>query len=86
MPHSVLGYSTSIQSSTSVKMDILCADISLLPLSVGSAGDMPQSDAQPRDYESAMGGMILDSTSSTGTGEQDIEEEEKNLKIKVKED
>ena len=43
MPHAVLGYATSIQSrSTSVKMDISCADISSLPSSEGSAGDMPQ--------------------------------------------
>ena len=41
MPHAVLGYSTSIQSGTSVKMDISCADISSLLLSVGLAGDMP---------------------------------------------
>ena len=47
---------------------------------------MPRSDAQPRDYESAMGGMTLDSASSTGTGEQDIGEEEENPKIKAKED
>ena len=42
-------------------MDISCADISSLPLSVGPAGDMPQPDSQPRlsDYESAMGGMTL---------------------------
>ena len=33
-----------------------------------------------------MGGMTLDSASSTGTGEQDIKEEEKNLKIEAKED
>ena len=33
-----------------------------------------------------MGGMTLDSASSTGTEEQAIEEEEKNLKIKAKED
>ena len=33
-----------------------------------------------------MGGMTLDFASSTGTGEQDIEEEEKNPKIEVKED
>ena len=65
-------------------MDISCADISMLPLSIGSAGDMPRSDAQPRDYKSAMGGMTLDSASSTG--EQYIEEEEKNPKIKVTED
>ena len=33
-----------------------------------------------------MGGMTLDSASSTGTGEQDVKEEEKNPKIEVKED
>ena len=41
MPHAVLGYSTSIQSCTSVEMDMSCAKISSLPLSIGSAGDMP---------------------------------------------
>ena len=30
---------------------------------------MPQPDDQPKDYESAMGGMTLDSASLTGTGE-----------------
>ena len=64
-------------------MDISCANILSLPLSVGLVGDMPQPDAQPRDYESAMEGMTLDSASSAGTGEQDIKEEEKNLKIEV---
>ena len=44
-PPSVLGYSTSIQQSTSVKTDISCANISSLPLSIGSVGDMPQLDA-----------------------------------------
>ena len=33
-----------------------------------------------------MEGMTLDSANSTGTGEQYIREEEKNPKIKVKED
>ena len=85
-PHSVLGYSTSIRLSNSVEMDVSCANISSLPLSVGLAGDMSQPGARPRDYESAMGGMTLDSASSMGTGDQDIKEEEKNPKIKVKED
>ena len=40
MPHTVLGYAILIRSgSTSVKMDISCADISSLPSSVSSAGD-----------------------------------------------
>ena len=44
LPHAVLGYAMSAQSrSTSVKTDI-CADISSLLSSVGSAGDMPQPD------------------------------------------
>ena len=81
-----MGYSTSIQLSTSVKMDILCAEISSLPLSIGSAGDMPQPDDQPRDYESAIGGMTLDSASPTGTGEQDIKDMEKNPEVKTEED
>ena len=42
MAHTVLEYATSIRlRSTSVETDISCADISLLPSSVGSAGDMP---------------------------------------------
>ena len=83
IPHAVLGYSTSVQSSTSIETDISCADVSSLPLSVCSAGDMSQPDDQPRDYESAMGGMTLDSASSTGTGEQDIEDMEKNPEVET---
>ena len=45
MPHAVLGYSTSVRLSTSVKTDISCANIALLPLSIGLAGDMSQPDA-----------------------------------------
>ena len=30
MPHAVLGYSTSIRSSTSIKIDVSCADVSSL--------------------------------------------------------
>ena len=75
IPHAVLGYSTSVQLSTSVKTDISCADISSLPSSIGLAGNMPRPDARPRDHESAMGGMTLD-----------VKEEEKDLKIEVKED
>ena len=86
MPHAVLGYSTSVSLRTSIKTDVLCADVSLLPSNVCSAGDMPQPDDQPRDYESAMGGMTLDSASSTETGEQDIEDMEKNLEVKTEED
>ena len=85
MPHAVLGYGTSVQPSTSIKIDVPCADISSLPLSICSAGDMPQHDNQPKDYESAMEGMTLDSASSTGTGEQDIEDMEKNPDVKTKE-
>ena len=87
MPHAVLGYATSIRlRSTSVKMDISCADISSLPSSIGSAGDMPRPDTRLRlgDYKSAMGGMTLDSASSTGTGEPDIEEMEKNPEIETR--
>ena len=40
MPHAILGYSTSIQLSTSIETDILCANVSLLPLSICSMGDM----------------------------------------------
>ena len=45
---------------------------------MGSAGDMPQPDAQHDDFESAMGGMALDLASSTGIGEPDVEEKKKN--------
>ena len=38
------------------------------------AGDMPQPDVRPKDYESATGGMILESASLTGTGEKDIQD------------
>ena len=48
MPHAVLGYAMSTPlRSTSVETDISCADISMLPSSVGSAGDMPQPDNRP---------------------------------------
>ena len=48
IPHAVLGYAMSTGSrSTSVKSDKSCTDISLLPSSVGLAGDMPQSDNRP---------------------------------------
>ena len=33
-----------------------------------------------------MGGMTLDSVGSTGVGEQDIEEMEKNPEVKIEED
>ena len=77
MPHAVLGYATSIRfRSTSVKMDTSCADISSPPSSVGSAGDMPRPDTRLwlGNYKSAMGGMTLDSVSSTRMGEPDGEE------------
>ena len=67
-------------------MDVSCADISLLPSSVGSAWDIPLPGAQLGNYESAMEGMILDLMSSTGVGEQDIEEMEKNSEVKTKVD
>ena len=60
-------------------------DVSSLPSSVYLAGDMPQPDDQPRDYKSAMGGMTLDSASLRGTGEQDIEDMEKNPDVKTEE-
>ena len=86
MPHAVLGYGTSVQSSTSMETDVSCVDVSSLPLSVCSAGDMPRPDDQPKDYESAMRGMTLDSASSTGTGEQDIEDMEKNPDVETEGD
>ena len=45
-------------------------------------GDMPQLDYQPKDYESAMGGMTLNSTSSTGTEEQGIKDMEREPDVK----
>ena len=82
-PHAVLGYATSIRSrSTSVKRDISCADISSLPSSVGSAGDMPQTDTQFGDYKSAMEGMTLDLASLTGIGEQDAKERRRIQRLK----
>ena len=39
-PHAVLGYGTSVRSSTSIKTDVSCADISLLPSSLCSMGNM----------------------------------------------
>ena len=90
MPHAVLGYATSIRlRSALVKTDISCTDISLLPSSVGSAGDMPQPDAQLRlgDYESAMGGMTLVTlVSLTRMGEPDVEAMEKNPEVEAGED
>ena len=46
---------------------------------------MPQPDDQPKDYESAIGRMTLDSASLTGT-EQDIEDMEKNPDVKTEAD
>ena len=87
MPHAVLVYATLIRSrSTSVEMDISCADIFSLPSSVGSAGDMPRPDVQLCDYKSAMGGMTLDLASSTGMGEPDIKQMEKNPEVETRED
>ena len=52
----------------SVKTDISTADISLLPSSVGWAGDMPRPNDSPYpgDYESTLGEMTFNSASSTG--------------------
>ena len=44
---------------------------------------MPQPDDRPKDYESAMGGMTVDSASSTGTEEQDIKDMEKNPDVET---
>ena len=46
---------------------------------------MPQPDGQPKDYESAMEGMTLDSASSTETKEQDIKDMEKNPDVETEE-
>ena len=78
----MLGYGTSVQSSTSIETDVSYADISSLPFSVCSMGDMPRPNDRPKDYESAMGGMTLDSASSTGTEEQGIKDMERELVVK----
>ena len=54
--------------------------------SVGSAGDMPRTDTQLGDYESAMEGMTLDLVSLTRIREQDAEEMEKNPEVETGED
>ena len=61
--------------STSVKTDVSLTDISSLPSSVCSAGDMPQPDHQPKpgDYESAMGEIMLQSAGLTSAVELDVE-------------
>ena len=84
MPHAVLGYGTSVQSGTSIETDVSHVDILSLPSSICSAGDMAQPDDRPKDYESAMGGMTLDSASLTGT-EQDIKDMEKNPDVETEE-
>ena len=76
-PHAVLQYGTSVRSNTSIETDMSSVDILSLPLSVCSAGDMTRWSNRPKDYESAMGGMTLDSTSSIETGKWDVEVMEK---------
>ena len=70
-----------------METDVSLADISLLPSSVCSAGDMPRPDhlLKPEDYESAMGEMMLESASSTGAAEPDIKVETKAQEDSVKE-
>ena len=88
MPHAILGYAASTRSrSTLVETDVLLADISSLPLSVCSAGDMPRPDHQlkPGDYESAMGEMMLESVSSTRAVEPDVKVETEAQEDGVKE-
>ena len=79
MPHAVLGYGTSVRLSISVKTDVSCVDISLLPLSVCSAWDLPQ----PKDYESTMEGMTLDPASLTEKEEQNVKGMEKNPDVET---
>ena len=89
MPHAILGHAMSTRlRSTSVETDISCTDISLLPSSVGLAGDMPQPDNRLRfgDYKSAMGEMTLDSVSLTEAVEPNIKTMEKNLEAEAQED
>ena len=81
MPHVILGYAPSTHSrSTLVKTDISCADISSLPSSVCSAGDMPQLDNQLwlSAYKSALKEMTLDSMSSTGVVKPNVKMVQKN--------
>ena len=80
-PHTVLGYGASVQSITSIKMDMSSADISSLPLGMCSAGDLTQWSDRPKDYESAMGGMTLDSTNSIETGVWDVKDMEKEPEV-----
>ena len=47
---------------------------------------MPRPDTQCDDYESAIGGMTLDLTSSTRIGEPDVKEKEKNSEVETRED
>ena len=56
-------------------------NISSLPLSVCSAGDMTQWSDQPKDYESAIRGMTLDSASLIETGKRDVEDMEKEPEV-----
>ena len=89
MPHAVLGYAVSTQSrGISVETDVSFADISSLPSSVGSVGNMPRPSDQPKpgDYESAMGEMTLESASLTGAVEPDIEVTGQNLGTEAQED
>ena len=89
MPHVVFGYAALTQSrSTSVETDVPFTDISSLPLSVCSVGDMPRLDHQLklRDYESAMGEMTLESASINRAAEPDIEEVGHNPETEAQED
>ena len=89
MPHAVLGYAVSTQlRGTSVETDVSFTDISSLPSSVISAGDMPRLGDRPKpgDYESAMGEMTLESASLTGAVELDIEVVGHNLETEAQED
>ena len=84
-PHAVLGYGTSVPSSTSIETDVSHVDISSLPSRVCSVRDMLQPDNWPKDYESAMGGMTLNSASLTGTEEPDIKDMEKTPDVETEE-
>ena len=59
--HSILALAASSQSrSTSLKTDISLADLSLLPSSVGLAGDLAQKVGQEADMEvSTVGAEVL---------------------------
>ena len=83
-PHAVLGYCTLTQSDILIETDVSYTDISSLPSSVCSAGDMLRPEDQSKDYEMAIGGMTLDSASSMGMEERRVKDMEKEPAVEEK--